>query len=138
MTLSESIFVDTGAWVALADKADTHHLKAASVYPKLLKGHQSLLTSNLVIAEAYIIILNELGHSAATDFLNKVKASPRISKIYSNEETEEEAQNILIKYQDQDFSYTDAVSFAIMHRRKLKKAFCFDRHFLAAGFISIP
>ena len=138
MTLSESIFVDTGAWVALADKADAHHAEAASVYPKLLKSYHDLLTSNLVIAEAYIVIRNELGHVAAIDYLSKVKASPRISKIYSVEETEEEAQNILIKYDDQDFSYTDAVSFAIMRKWKVKKAFCFDRHFLTAGFISIP
>ena len=133
-----NIFVDTSAWVALADKDDVHHKKASSVYPSLLKTHKSLVTNNLVIAETYILILKELGHKAALNFLEGVKSSPRISIIYSNEETEADAEEILTKYEDQDFSYTDAVSFAIMKRFKTKKAFCFDKHFKTAGFETIP
>lgn len=138
MISHENIFVDTGAWLALADKGDGHHKKAVSVYPSLLSTHKSLMTSNLVIAETYSLVLHELGHGAAVAFLEKVKASPRIIKVYSAEESEENALDILIKYGDQDFSYTDAVSFALMRRHGIKKAFCFDKHFVTAGFINIP
>jgi hypothetical protein len=93
---------------------------------------------NFVIAETYIIILNELGHKLAIDFLEKLKASPRILKIYSNEDIEAEAEPILVKYSDQDFSYTDAVSFVIMKRQKIRKAFSFDKHFVIEGFVNIP
>lgn len=137
MISHENIFVDTGAWVALADKDDAYHKKAATAYPSILKTHRSLITSNLVIAEAYVLILNELGRKAALTFLEGIKASPRILKIYSNEEIEADAEKILIKYEDQDFSYTDAVSFAVMERLKITKAFCFDKHFLTAGFENI-
>jgi len=136
--LPESIFVDTGAWVALADRDDVHHLKAASIYPTLLKTQKRLMTSNLVIAESYILILKELGHQAAIHYLEGIKTSPRILKIYSNEDLESEAEELLIKYSDQDFSYADAVSFAIMKREKIKKVFSFDGHFLTAGFINVP
>ena len=64
----EDIFVDTGAWVALADKDDAHHKEAVSVFPTLLKASRALVTSNLVVAEAYILLLNELGHPAALIF----------------------------------------------------------------------
>ena len=57
----ECVFVDTGAWVALADKDDAHHKDAISVFPTLLKTSRALLTSNLVVAETYILLLNELG-----------------------------------------------------------------------------
>ena len=134
----EDIFVDTSAWIALVDKDDSHHKEAASSYPSLLKNHRNLITSNFVIAETYIIILNELGHKLAIDFLEKLKASPRILKIYSNEDIEEEAEPILVKYSDQDFSYTDAVSFVIMKRQKIRKAFSFDKHIVIAGFVNIP
>ncbi len=138
MISQENIFVDTSAWLALADNDDTHHRKAALIFPSLLKTYRGLITSNLVIAEAYILILNELGHKAAIDFLERLKASPRILKIYSTEEIEASAEKILIKYNDQDFSYADSVSFAIMKKEKIRKAFCFDKHFLTAGFESIP
>lgn len=138
MMVLEDIFVDTSAWIALVDKDDSHHKEAASSYPSLLKNHRNLITSNFVIAETYIIILNELGHKLAIDFLEKLKASPRILKIYSNEDIEAEAEPILVKYSDQDFSYTDAVSFVIMKRQKIRKAFSFDKHFVIEGFVNIP
>lgn len=138
MMVLEDIFVDTSAWIALVDKDDSHHKEAASSYPSLLKNHRNLITSNFVITETYIIILNELGHKLAIDFLEKLKASPRILKIYSNEDIEAEAEPILVKYSDQDFSYTDAVSFVIMKRQKIRKAFSFDKHFVIAGFVNIP
>ncbi len=138
MTVLEDIFIDTSAWIALADKDDSHHKEAASSYPSLLKNHRNLITSNFVIAETYIIILNELGHQPAIAFLEKLKASPRILKVFSNEDVEAEGELILAKYGDQNFSYTDAVSFVIMKRQKIKKAFSFDKHFLIAGFVNIP
>ena len=53
----------------------------------------------------------------------KTKTSPRVLKIYSDEEIESDAMQMLTKYIDQNFSYTDAVSFVIMKRNKIRKAF---------------
>lgn len=138
MISQENIFIDTGAWVALADRDDDCHRRAVSVYPSLLKSCRTLVTSNLVVAESYVLVLHALGHTAAMSFLEKIHASPRILKIYSNEEIESDAKDILMKYTDQDFSYTDAVSFAIMRMQRIEKVFCFDKHFLTAGFVRIP
>ncbi len=138
MTSSRNIFVDTSAWVALADKDDIYHKKAATAYPSLLKSHNNIVTSNLVIAETYVLISNELGIKAALDFLLKIKTSPRILKIYSDEEIESDAMQMLAKYIDQNFSYTDAVSFVIMKRNRIRVAFCFDKHFFTAGFEKVP
>lgn len=135
---SEEIFADTSAWVALADKGDKFHLKAAEIYPSLLGSYRSLVTSNLVLAETYVLLLKTLGRRVALDFLERVGGSPRISKIYPNEALEKDAMELLTRYQDQNFSYTDAVSFAIMNKRNILKAFSLDRHFLTAGFVNIP
>lgn len=134
----ERIFVDTGAWVALADEDDSHHKEAASIFPSLLKIYKGLITSNLVVAESYILILKALGHSAAMNFLERTGSSPRIVRIYSTPDTEAEAEKILRKYHDQDFSYTDAVSFAIMKMQGIKKSFSFDKHFKTMGFAGLP
>jgi len=134
MTSSEVIFVDASAWIALADRSDSNHKKAAAVYPSFLTSNNRLITSNFVIAETYIVLLNELGHPAAFSFLERVKTSPRITRVYSTEDIESEAQAMLGKYRDQDFSYADAVSFTIMKRQKIRKAFAFDKHFISAGF----
>lgn len=133
-----TLFVDTDAWFALADKSDNCHKKAINVYPGLIKGFHHLTTTNLVIAETYILIRCSIGHQAAIVFLESINTSPRIRKIYSDRVLEEKAEDILRKYQDQDFSYTDAVSFAVMKQYGIKQAFSFDEHFITAGFTLIP
>lgn len=134
----ENIFVDTGAWVALADADDDHHKSAASLFPSLLKTSKGLTTSNLVIAESYILLLKNLGHNSAVGFLSNINSSPRIRKIYSSSDIEAEAEELLRKYADQDFSYTDAVSFAIMKRENINKVFSFDKHFQTMGYLKVP
>ncbi len=136
--LTESIFVDTSAWVALADSDDAHHDKAREIYPELLKRYKTLFTTNLVIAETYILLLKALGHGKALEFLEIINASPRIAKLYSTNDIENEAMTILRKYHDHNFSYTDAVSFAAMKRHETKKAFTFDNHFTVMKFTKIP
>jgi len=51
---------------------------------------------------------------------------------------EDRAESILLQYQDQNFSYTDAVSFVVMKQYEITEAFSFDKHFVTAGFTLIP
>lgn len=133
-----TLFVDTGAWFALADSSDQHHNQAIEIYPKLLRNNNHLTTTNLVIAETYNLIRRSLGHQAAITFMENIGASPRVNKVYSDNVLEEKAQDILRQYQDQDFSYTDAVSFAVMKQYGITQVFALDKHFLTVGFEVIP
>jgi predicted nucleic acid-binding protein len=45
-----------------------------------------------------------------------------------------ETQFALERYHDQDFTLTDAVSFEVMRRERIRQAFAFDGHFVTAGF----
>ena len=132
------MFIDTGAWFALADKSDAYHEQAVAIYPGLLRGFHHLTTTNLVVAETYILIRRALGHQPAISFLQNISASPRIVKIYSDPTLEYLAEEILMQYQDQAFSYTDAVSFAVMKQYRITQAFSFDQHFVTAGFTLVP
>ena len=133
-----TLFVDTGAWYALADKSDGFHTKAVQVYPDLLRRYRYLTTTNLVVAETYTLMLRSLGHDRARKFLHNLGASPRIVKIYSDKVLEQQAEKILEEYEDQNFSYTDAVSFAVMNKYGIRLAFAFDQHFATAGFTLVP
>ena len=57
-----TLFVDTGAWYALADRSDQNHYEAVEIYPKLLSGYLPLKTTNLIIAETYILIRRGIGY----------------------------------------------------------------------------
>jgi predicted nucleic acid-binding protein len=136
--MNRDLFVDTAAWIALANRKDDHHTPAVEAYPRLLQSYRRLVTTNLVIAETYVNIRQYMGHVAAMTFLDSLAQSPRILRIYSDAALESEAQRILRQYADQDFSYTDAVSFASMRQRGIAEAFTFDKHFATAGFTMVP
>ena len=85
-----------------------------------------------------MILRRGLGHRAAVSFLESLRQSPRLLKICSTPELEREAEKLLQQYADQDFSYTDAVSFALMRQRGLGEAFAFDQHFATAGSVMLP
>ena len=51
------------------------------------------------------------GHQAAMQFLDSTRQSSRLTKVYSDAALEAEAEKLLRRYADQDFSLTDAVSF---------------------------
>jgi predicted nucleic acid-binding protein len=50
-----------------------------------------------------------------------------------NPSDEEKAKEIIRRYIDKTFSYTDATSFAVMERLALRAAFGFDPHFRQYG-----
>jgi predicted nucleic acid-binding protein len=93
-----------------------------------------MVTSNLVIAESYALIHRADGHRPAQQFLQALRHASRVTIAYSDADLEDSAEDILARYADQDFSYVDAVSFALMRQRGIAEAFAFDHHVVAARF----
>jgi uncharacterized protein len=132
------IFVDTSAWIAVADSGESSHITLTAIYKQLLKTSVRLTTSDLVIAESQILLRRRMNHDAANIFLDSVNHSPSIDIVFLDQEMEMEAKKVLQKFSDQELSFTDAVSFAIMKSRKMRTAFTLDKHFVIAGFRTLP
>lgn len=132
--MSHEVFVDASAWIALSDTGDKYHNMAKSAFRQMADERFSLVTTNLVISETYIIVQRTAGHAQAIRLLKSLQGSPRLTKLYSDANLESMAEDILERYADQDFSYVDAVSFVVMRERGMSQAFTFDRHFLIMGF----
>lgn len=132
------IFVDTSAWIAVADSGENTHQAVTTLYKQLLKTSVRLITSDLVIAESQILLRRRMGANAANIFLDSVNHSPSIEIVFMDPETELAAKKVLEKFSDQELSFTDAASFVIMKSRKMRTAFTLDKHFAIAGFRIIP
>ncbi len=123
-----SIFVDTSAWYAVADRSDRCHRKAKDFY-LATAGKDELVTSDLVVAESWTLIAAHLGRSAALRFWEGLRDTG--TPILTIEPPDlEAAWRIVQSYADQDLSLTDATSFALMERRGIDRVFAFDAHFL--------
>jgi predicted nucleic acid-binding protein len=132
------VFVDSSAWLALADRSERHHESVRITYTDLVHRGHRLVTTELVLAEAHVLLRRRLGHDAALRFLDSTGASPRIDVVFSTSAQHARAVEVLRQYHDQDFSLADAVSFALMTERGIDTALTLDRHFLTAGFVALP
>jgi len=136
--MNRPIFVDTSAWIAIINLRDKYHLAAKEFYGDVLAQKRRLLISNLVVSETYTNLVRKLGHHKAIFFLSMIEQSPSVQCIWPGEEIDTRARGILRRYDDQDFSYADAVSFALMKQWNLTEAFTFDHHFAVVGFVQLP
>ncbi len=136
--MRSKIFVDASAWIAVVWNGDQHHAAAAAEYRRLVSASIPLVTTNLVVAEAHALIRRDGGHARAMRFLESLRTTTRVERIYSDADLELRAERLLAQFADQAFSFADAVSFAVMRERNMTEAFAFDRHFLAAGFVALP
>lgn len=123
------IFVDTGAFIALADASDEHHEEAKKFYSEAKEQGARFVTTNFVVCETLNYLRGRVSHSLSVKFREKLYQSSAIEVIHISEDVEDEAFGILKRYADKDFSFTDCTSFAAMRALKIKKAFAFDRHF---------
>lgn len=133
------IFVDTSAFIALVDATDRNHQPAKRCYHEIMQSGSRLISSNFVICETLNYLRTRISYRVAIEFRESTYKSNLLEITPIGFETEEAAYKIFKKYKDKDFSFTDCTSFALMERKKIKKAFSFDHHFVQYGsFQMIP
>jgi predicted nucleic acid-binding protein len=124
-----SVFVDTSVWYAAADSSDRSNKRA-----KLMLGMgESLVTSNLVLAETWTLLRHRLGRRAAERFWGALRDG--VAAVVAVGEADlEAAWQIGLAYRDQDFSLVDRTSFAVMQRTGIEKVATLDADFALFRF----
>lgn len=123
------IFIDTSALYALLDRNDAWHEPAKKRMEHLQKGRVEPLLTNFIVAECHALLLSRLGADIARRWLlTNIWPVERVTA-----DDEQRATEIIQQYSDKSFSYTDATSFAVMDRLRLRRALAFDPHFQQYG-----
>lgn len=120
---------DTSAIYALIDRDDANHRRATAILRASVRQGVTPLITNFIVAESHALLLSRLGASIARDWLTK-QIWP-IEPVTSADE--KKAKEIIQRYTDNEFSYTDATSFSVMERLGITSAFAFDIHFKQYG-----
>lgn len=128
------IFVDTGAFLARYVEADQYHGAAVRAWRRLERSSGVLFTSSFVLDETLTLLGRRTTYAFAAGRADALYASRVLAILRPGVEDESAAVDLFRKFADQKVSFTDCVSFALMRRHKLKRAFTFDRHFADAGF----
>lgn len=132
------IFVDTGAFLARWLARDQYHEEATAGWLLLESGGHRVFTSSLVLNETLTLLGRRATYEFAAACGRSLLASNDLSILRPGEEDDAAALEDFSRFADQRVSFADAVSFALMRRRRIRYAFTFDRHFALAGFEKWP
>ena len=136
--MAAELFVDTSAWYVLALASTPQHERFASALRGRVMGGARVVTTNLIVAETHALLLRRSSRGVALTFVREVVRAPNIVVSSSPDYEEQAVADWLEKFDDQSFSFTDAVSFAVMSDRGIREALALDHHFAVAGFVVGP
>jgi predicted nucleic acid-binding protein len=122
--------VDTSAVYALLDRSDANHARAAQALRTLHQQRGEPVLTNFIVAETHALLLSRLGAGLARRWLAAIVWP--IERVTPDDEAA--AREIICGHEDKTYSYTDATSFALMQRLRIRSAVTFDRHFVQFGF----
>jgi len=127
-----NIFVDTSAFLAVLDESDSHHKSAKPFWTKIIEAGDTLLCHNYILVESSALVSRRLGMEAVRIFEQDI--IPILNIIWVTKEVHFAASGAQLVSSRSSLSLVDCVSFEVMRRTGVQKAFAFDRHFRDYGY----
>jgi predicted nucleic acid-binding protein len=93
-----------------------------------------LFTTHHILDESITLIGSKLHPDRALQFARLLLSSRVVNIVRTDDELEQAALIVYERFHDSRLSFTDCLSFAVMHALGISAAFAFDRHFERAGF----
>ena len=125
------MFLDTSGLLCCLDRGDRNHDSAI----EFLAIADWRLTHNLVLTELIALATARgLSRKRTLQFTNDLRDSPLTDVVFVNEESHEQAVDLLEHRLDKDWSLCDAVSFLVMRDWRMRDALTTDHHFEQAGY----
>jgi hypothetical protein len=130
----EQVFVDSGAWLALALREDPLNQRAKSELQALRRAGARLATSVPVVIETFTFLQRRYRPELAQSWREALARMKDLAVLDCAASDLSAAWPFLDRKDLHKLSLVDATSFALMTRRGIRVAFTFDTHFAAAGF----
>ncbi len=129
-------FIDTSAFLAVLDADDLQHRRAKKAWADLIGSGDPLTTSSYVLIETLALLQHRIGLEAVRTFHGDVM--PVLQIEWVDAETHAAGMAGLLAASQRRLSLVDCVSFHLIRRAGIPRAFTLDRHFRVQGFACIP
>src|ERR1017187_8283194 len=123
-------FVDTSFYIARIRPRDQWQEKAL----RAPRPGISFFTSSMIVNETISLLQARGLFSAAVTFLRESRLNQDVQIIYPDATLQAEAWALFDRWGHAGANAIDCVSFAIMRKLSIQRAFSFDEHFRIAGF----
>ena len=135
--MNNMVFVDTVAWIALINRSDSLYKQAHEIMNQLKKDKVRLITTDFVIMEVANGMSKPPLRILSVSFINNLRLLNIVRIIPVSSAIFNEGWGLYSERTDKEWSLTDCISFEIMSKEQINKAFTSDHHFEQAGFIKL-
>ncbi|MCH7749419.1 MAG: PIN domain-containing protein [Acidobacteria bacterium] len=134
MRAGESIFVDTGAWIALALTQDPLHARAVDAWAEITTQGARLHTSVPIMLETFTFLDRHARRDVALAWKDSLDRLKGLRVLTCTAAQMKEAWRYFERQDLHKLSAVDATSFVLMADKGIRLAFTFDHHFASTGF----
>jgi len=131
--MTRSVLWDSSAILALLDADDADHPRAVAIARQIASEKRPSFITTYIEAEAHALLLRKLGRVIAREWL----LTGGLTVVRALPDEEQRAKELLTRYRDKDWTLCNAVSFALLDARRIRRAFTFDHHFQQYGRIEV-
>ena len=134
MRQGEAVFVDSGAWIALALSRDPLHAQAREQWEFLQGSGARLHTSIPVVIETFTFLDRNAIRDVALAWKEAIYKLGSVKILPCEPRDLDQSWEYFRRADLHKLSAVDATSFVIMKRGRIHRAYTFDHHFAVAGF----
>lgn len=134
------VLIDTSAWMAyyLSDEPD--HIRIKSLIKRLINENVSIFTSNDIIDETVtnFIYLKPNLAKKFIEFIGQSIQARDVFQLWVDEEIQNQAFELVQKFQEHKLSLSDATSIVLINRFKIESVISLDSDFVKVGISTLP
>lgn len=138
--MSEAVFWDSVAYIALGNRSDALHGAAINLSRQLAAARAPIVTTDAVLTEVLNAFSRIAWRPLAVRIIDAVGASVAdgtATVVHVDANLWEQAVRLFRERPDKGWGLTDCTSFVVMDNCGLHRAFTSDRHFEQAGYIRL-
>lgn len=135
--MTEVVFWDTSAFIALGNRSDDLHAAAVRVSRQLALEQAFILTTDAVLTEVANAFSRQQWRPIARDLIEALQASvvqQQAELVHVDATLWNHGWKLFLGRSDKDWGLTDCISMVVMLQHDLHRVFTHDHHFAQAGF----
>ena len=133
--MNHSVFVDTAALLALANRRDALHQRAKQVRTRIAREERSVFTTDWVLAEFLNAMQRPPARSLAIQMVEQLRQSRRVTILSASAEDWRKGYDLYKSRPDKAGSLIDCISMRVCQERSVQDVFTSDRNFAQAGYV---
>jgi predicted nucleic acid-binding protein len=135
--MANEIFVDTSGFYAMLVKGDDRHSAAQRVLREARRAKRRFVTTDYILDETATLLKARGLARLLPPLFERLDASQAFRIEWTDSDRFHDVRRFFLKHADQEWSFTDCLSFRVMTRFRLRDALTKDDHFEQAGFAAL-